>query len=139
MLPRRLTERASPLLSGDFRRTLQTHLDSIALRDADLYAMTLSPDDGPCLRQEGEGRPLFGRDDIMQAIREWFADHNWSYMPTVLWTMESESTALAVLDVLYIHGEGNTVAESHITQMLVFQRRHNFWRLIFDHRISAAG
>lgn len=123
-------------LTGDFRRVLQCHLDAIALRDADLYAMTLAADDGPCLRQDGRD-PIFGREAIVDAVRAWFADKSWRYIPTVLWTLEQPSTALALLEVNYIERDrAARVHEEKRMQLLVFQRRAGSWRLVFDHAIA---
>lgn len=123
-------------ITGDFRRVLQTHLDAIALRDADLYALTIAADDGPCMRQDG-CEPVFGRDAIVAAVRTWFADKSWRYIPTVLWTLEQPSTALALLEVSYIERDGSAqIHEETRMQMLVFQRRAGNWRLVFDHTVA---
>lgn len=117
---------ASPL-TGDFRRALQTHIDAIVLRDIDLYALTLGNGDAPCLRL-GDGAPVVGRDAILETIQAWFNDTPWSYLPTVMWTFEQERTAVALLEMS---------KERRALQLLVFQRPHDGWRLVLDHRCES--
>ena len=126
---------ASPL-TGDFRRALQTLIDAIALRDVDLYALTLGQGEAPCMRQ-GDGAPMIGRDAIIESVKAWFAEKSWSYYPTVLWTFELERTAMALLDITYsTRNDRGSIAEKRGLQLLVFQRPHDGWRLILDHRIK---
>lgn len=122
---------APATLTGDFRRTLQTHLDSIALRDIDLYSLTIASGDIPCAKQSNSVM-LHGRDAIVEATREWFADRRWSYLTQIVWTLELQDTAIAVLDVAYIVKEPAAPVEHRLTQMLVFHRRRDGWRLMFD-------
>lgn len=121
-------------MTGDFRRALQTHIDAIALRDIDLYALTLGKGDTPCLRL-ADDPPMLGRDAILESVRTWFADTSWSYFPTVLWTFEQERTAIAMLQVSFSTREvRGTAAEKRALQLLVFQRPYDGWRLILDQR-----
>lgn len=122
-------------LTGDFRRTLQTHIDAIALRDIDLYGLILGPDDTPCV-QQGDGPPIIGREAVLSAVRASFADSSRTYHPTILWTFEEERTAIAMLEVtITSNGTREATSPSRRLQLLVFQRPRDGWRLVLDHRV----
>lgn len=110
-----------------FLDALTEHLESIAERDIDRFAATISDDDDVRLIGAG-GEITIGRENAVAAHREWFMSDGWSFSPEVVWTRENAESGWALARVTYRQGDDRSI----FWLLLLFVAEAGTWRLIYD-------
>ncbi|MDB5071756.1 MAG: hypothetical protein JWM87_2867 [Candidatus Eremiobacteraeota bacterium] len=91
---------ATPTTSA-FREALDEHLGALQARDVERFAATLGADAAVV---DGAGAIKRGTGAVLRSHAEWFAmPEPWTFAYELLFTRETESSGLALIDVTYRH------------------------------------
>jgi ketosteroid isomerase-like protein len=115
-----------------FSNVLAMHLRSIVQRDIVSYQKTISSDDNIHLILPN-GLYIKGRKPHLQAIREWFAEKDWTFSYSPQHTNETSSIGTALVLVHYEDkaSDGKAIRFDYYL-FLVFKKQHGAWELIHD-------
>ena len=107
-----------PASAVTFRAALDEHLAALCARDVDRFAATLGDD---AIVVDGAGELKRGTGAVLQSHAEWFRmAEPWTFAYDVVFTRETPSSGLALLDVTYRHTPD--AAPSRFLLSLVFER-----------------
>jgi uncharacterized protein (TIGR02246 family) len=119
------------MLAGmTYTETLERQLTAIGARDLDGYLATVH-DDAVLIMPNG--RLLAGRDALADFHRDWFADPDWSWDLSPVYSMTAGDTGIAVLDVEYHDvDEAGDPVELRYLLSLTFARADGGWLMVHD-------
>lgn len=85
----------------EFRPALDEHLEALRARDAERFAATLGDD---AVVVDGSGAIKRGTAEVLRSHAEWFAMPDpWTFDYAIVFTRETPSSGLALIDVTYRH------------------------------------
>jgi hypothetical protein len=110
-----------------FLEALTEHIEAIREREIDRFAATLTNDD-EIRFVGGDGGITEGRENVIAAHRDWFADDRWTFDPEILWTREEQNAAWALTRVTYREGDRSR----QFLLSFLFVQEGGEWRLLYD-------
>jgi ketosteroid isomerase-like protein len=119
-----------------FRQALDEHLAALCARDVERFAATLG-DDAAVV--DGAGAIKRGTEAVRQSHAEWFRmPEPWTFAYDVVFTRETPSSGLALLDVTYRHTPAD--APSRFLLSLVFERdAAGAFKFVYDQNTPLPG
>lgn len=120
-----------------FQETLQLHLQAIQTRDLPAFVATLTT--APTLTLLlPNGRFFEQREQVVDFMRNWFADPDWRMTGEVLRTVETGDMGLALLFVTYddLDAQGQPYQLRYYLT-LVFVQEAGHWALVHDQNTLA--
>ncbi|WP_428242720.1 nuclear transport factor 2 family protein [Gynuella sp.] len=116
----------------NFKESLDNHLSSISARNLEEFSRTLVKDDRLTLIMPNSS-VLNGYEAIVDFHKNWFSDPDWSIETTLLKTIESNASCIALLDVVYndLDESGEPYQLNYILS-LTFVFEGGSWLLTFD-------
>jgi ketosteroid isomerase-like protein len=101
-----------------FRAALDEHLSALQARDTERFAATLGDD---VTVVDGAGKITRGTETVLRSHAEWFGSPDpWTFDYDVVFTRETPSSGLALIDVTYRHTPDAEPARFLLS--LVFER-----------------
>lgn len=76
----------------------------------------------------GNGHIVEGKDNVVAAHREWFANENWTFEPEILWTREEAGAGFALMRVEYTENG----ASRRFLLLFLFVEENGSWKLLYD-------
>jgi ketosteroid isomerase-like protein len=113
-----MTTTPAPAIAATFRDALGEHLAALQARDVERFAATLGAD---VVVVDGSGAISRGTDAVLRSHAEWFAaPEPWTFDYEILFTRETPSSGLALIDATYRHTPDAEPARFLLS--LVFER-----------------
>jgi len=123
------TQSAVDVVRPDFKAALEAHLATIADRDIDAYADTITKA-GDLYVIFPDGSATTTTEGVIDFHEDWFADEKWSWEIETVKIIEGADMAMAVLKH---HYRDNADVEPRSSWLvMVFQIEDGEWRLVHD-------
>lgn len=115
-----------------FDRALEAYLEANRSRDLPLLEHATASNDEVCVTMP-TGAQVCGRNAALAAKKQWFAQPQWRMDARVIWTIELDETALAVIEVVYSDADQRGLPrDRRFRQVLAFRRHAGEWKAVAE-------